>query len=314
LQWTTLGGSGLRIPRVAVGCRWLGARQTGSEANAFVRAAVDLGLTFFDTADVYADGESERLLGSALAGERNRCVIATKVRHLAPHAGASRKSIRLALEGSLRRLGTDYVDLLQLHGPDPATPIEETIMTLQDLVQEGKVLYFGLCNVAAWQIVDAQRVAWGAARAPVVSVQVQINAVDPAKLSDLRPIAHRFKVGLLAASPLARGLLGGRYDRARPPPAGHPLLSNKGIGYWNERGFAALQRVREVAGALGISPARAALAALLSFPEISAVIVGAGDREQLAECCHVDVGTLDELLLRTVLAAPSNLPPSNADC
>jgi aryl-alcohol dehydrogenase-like predicted oxidoreductase len=303
LQLTTLGGSGLRIPRVAVGCRWLGSRLTGSEGVAFVRAAIDLGLTFFDTADVYANGESERVLGSALGGERDRCVIATKVRYLAPHAGASRKSIRSALEASLRRLALDHIDLLQLHGPDPATPIEETIMTLQDLVQEGKLLYFGLCNMSAWQVVDAQHIAWAAARAPVTSLQVQINAVDHAKLSELRPVAGRFKVGLLAASPLARGLLGGRYDRAAPPPAGHPLLSNKGIGYWNEKGLAVLQRVRAVANELGITPARAALAALLSFPEISAVIVGAGDREQLAECCNVDASNLDQSLLRTVLTA-----------
>jgi aryl-alcohol dehydrogenase-like predicted oxidoreductase len=268
-----------------------------------VRAALDVGLTFFDTADVYAEGESERLLGSALGGDRDRCVVATKVRYLAPFTGANRKSIRLALEGSLRRLGIDYVDLLQLHGPDPATPIEETIATLQDLVQEGKLLYFGLCNVSAWQVVDAQHVAWAAGRAPIVSVQVQINAVDHTRLSELKPIAGRFKVGVLAASPLARGLLGGRYDHARPPPAGHPLLSNKGVEYWNEKGLAALQRVRTVARELGITPARAALASLLSFPEISAVIVGAGNREQLMECCDLDASNLDPSLLRTVLAA-----------
>lgn len=305
MQVTTLGGSGLRIPRIGVGCRTLGSRLTGSEAVAFIRAALDLGLTFFDTADVYADGESERLLGNALAGDRHRCVIATKFRYLASQPGAGRKSIRVAIEGSLRRLGVDYVDLFQLHGPDPTTPIEETIMTLQDLTQEGKVLYFGLCNVSAWQVADAQRIAWASGRAPLVSVQVRINAVNHAKLVELRPVAERFKIGLLASSPLARGLLGGRYDRANPPQAGHVLLSNKGVEYWTDKGFAAVERVRAVADELGMSPARAALAALLSFPEISAVLVGAGNREQLMECCATDPSQLDVSLLRKVLGACS---------
>ena len=143
LQFSTLGDSGLRIPRIGIGCRSLGSQLTESESINLIRAALDLGLTFFDTADVYGGGKSERLLGRALAGDRDRCVIATKFRHCRSHPGAGRKSIRVALEGSLRRLGVEYIDLLQLHGPDPAAPMEETIMTLQDLTQEGKIFILG---------------------------------------------------------------------------------------------------------------------------------------------------------------------------
>jgi aryl-alcohol dehydrogenase-like predicted oxidoreductase len=300
-QLISLGNSGLRIPRIGVGCRSLGSGLTSSESVTLIRAALDLGLFFFDTADVYNDGESERLLGQALAGDRHRCVIATKFRHLASQPGASRKSIRLALEGSLRRLGVDYVDLLQLHAPDPVTPLEETIMTLQDLTQEGKIMYFGLCNVPAWQVVDAQRIAWHAGRAPMVSVQVPLNAAHHEQLDELRPVAARFGVGLLAASPLARGLLGGRYDRDAPPPPDHVLRSNKGVVYWGDRGFAALEKVRALAHELGVSPARVALAALLSVPEISAVLVGARTVEQLKECSETNADRPEPRLLRRIL-------------
>ena len=305
VRLTTLGGTGLRIPRIGLGCRKLGSHLTGDEAVAFVRAALDHGLTFFDTADIYADGESERLLGQALSGERDRCIIATKFRHGAAQPGASRKSIRTAVDGSLRRLRTDYIDLYQLHAPDPATPIEETIHALQDLVRTGKILYFGLCNVAAWQLADAQRVAWASGPAPLASVQAVLNAVDHARLAELRPAAVRFGVGILAASPLARGLLGGRYDRATPPAAGHDLLSRKGSFYWSDRGFAALDRVRAVADSLGLSPAQAALAALLAQPGISAAIVGATSRDHLRACREIDANDTDPSALRALLSADS---------
>jgi aryl-alcohol dehydrogenase-like predicted oxidoreductase len=308
-QLTALGHSGLRIPRVGVGCRALGSHLPKAESVTLIRTALDLGLTFFDTADVYGEGESERLLGQALGEDRHRCVIATKFRHVASHPGAGRKSIRLALEGSLRRLGTDYVDLLQLHAPDPVTPLEETIMTLQDLTQEGKLMYFGLCNVPAWQVVDAQRIAWQAGRAPLVSVQVPLNVVQHEALNDLRPVAERFGVGLLAASPLARGLLGGRYDRDTPPPPGHVLRSKKGIVYWSDRGLAALERVRAAARAFDASPARVALAALLSIPNVSAVLVGARDAEQLKDCSETRPEQFDPHLLRRILE-PSDQPPT----
>lgn len=309
MEQTTLGGSGLRVPRLAVGCAHFGRRLDERGAARLVDTAVDLGIRFFDTADVYAGGESERILGLAVKGKRDCCVIATKFRFSPELPGASRKSIRAAVEGSLRRLGVEYIDLYQLHGPDPSTPVEETIGALQDLVVEGKILYFGLCNVKAWQAVDAQRVAWHSGRAPLVSVQALINAVDLRAYRELQPVAGPFKLGLLAAAPLARGLLGGRYCDADPPPE-HPLRSAKGVGYWNDAGRAAAERVREVARELNRPPVHVALGALLSLPKVDSLLVGPSSTEQLIECSESAGNFLDEATVRYVLKGADRVEQS----
>lgn len=312
MEQTTLGGSGLRVPRLAVGCAHFGKRLDEQSAIHLVNTAIDLGMRFFDTADVYAGGESERILGKALKGKRDGCVIATKFRFSPALPGASRKSIRAAVEGSLRRLGVDYIDLYQMHGPDPSTPIEETIATLQDLVGEGKVLYFGLCNVKAWQAVDAQRVAWHSGRSPMVSVQTLINAIDLRAYRELQPVAELFKFGLLAAAPLARGLLGGRYGDAEPPPE-HPLRHGKGIGYWNDAGRAMAERVRKVARELNRPPVQVALGVLLSLPKVDSLMVGPSSTEQLRQCGGSVGNFLDESSIRDVLRSADQVKPSATD-
>jgi len=304
MELTTLGGAGLRVSRVALGCSCFGCGLGLAESVNVVSAALDAGITFFDTADVYTDGESERTLATAIVGKRDCCVLATKFRHSRDARGGSRKAIRLSLEASLGRLRTSYVDLYQMHSPDPATPIEETISTLQDLVREGKILYYGLCNVKAWQAVDAQRVAWALPGSALVSVQVKMNAIDLDSYVDLKPVARLFKLGLLAAAPLARGLLGGSYSRSSPPADGHPLRSGKGIGYWNETGLAMIERMRETAHELNQSVAQIALAVILSFPEVAAVLVGASSPKQVVESakaagCKLDGATLQYLLADT---------------
>ncbi|MFE4924864.1 aldo/keto reductase [Streptomyces sp. NPDC056661] len=298
MRVATVGSSGLRVTRVAMGCAQLGTRVRGSEAIDLVDAAIDAGITFFDTADIYGDGESERLLGSALKGKRDSCVVATKFRHASIHPGASRRSIRLALDSSLARLRTDYVDLYQVHAPDPATPIEETIGALQDLVQRGKILYFGLCNVATWEIVNAHRVAREAHRPGLTSAQLPFNLLDIGRLDEFRRVSQHFGVGLLAASPLGRGLLGGAYDLDRPPPASHPIRRAKGARYWNAEGFATVERVRKLAKDRGVSPAQIALSALLSYPEVSAVLVGATSTEHVRANSCIDPHLLDQADLR----------------
>lgn len=313
MEYTTLGGSGLRVPRIALGCGQLGHRPGGRDAIRLVETALDMGITFFDTADVYADGQSERILGQAVRNQRDRCIIATKFRHLASASGGSRKSIRVSLECTLKRLRTDYVDLYQMHAPDPLTPIEETIATLQHLVREGKVLYFGLCNVKAWQAVDAQHTARALNGVPLVSVQAQINALDPSAFFELRPIVGRFELGILGASPLARGLLSGAYSRAHPPPDGHRLLTSKGAGYWTDRGLAVADRIRSAAQRLQRKPVHLALEILLSFEEITAVLVGAGSLEQLRDLGDVKFGELDRPTARDLLGdgvAGTPEPPS----
>ena len=289
---TTLGRSGLRISSVALGCSGFGGRVAGADVDSLVGTAREVGINFFDTADVYQQGESERLLGAALRGHRDDCVVATKIRYGRPGAGADRKGIRIALERSLRRLGTEYVDVLHIHGPDPATPIEETIDTLQDLVRVGKVLYFGLCNLKAWQLVDAQHVARAAGGAPVTSAQCQMNIIDPRRLAELTAVAKKFEIGLLAASPLARGMLGGCYGPESPPPAGHPLLGAKGKGYWGKLGFETVSRVRQLSAERGLSTAQTALGALLGQPFVSAVLVGAVTDKHVRDISTVGPNTI----------------------
>ncbi len=270
-----------------------------------MHCALDSGVSLFDTADVYAGGESERILGGALKGRRDRCVIATKFRHADPQPGGSRKSMRVALEASLRRLGIEYVDLLQVHAPDPATPIAETIHGLQDLVAHGRILAFGLCNVAPWQLADAQHLArTRPGGAPVATVQAPVNLLQTEHLAALQPVVRHFDVGLLAMTPLGRGLLGGRYSRSSPPPEGHPLTGGKGVELWSDRGIRAAERLNQVAARLGMAPAQVAVATLLRQEAIAGVLVGATSTEQLRELVEADPSALPESEARALIRRP----------
>lgn len=262
----------MRVPRVGLGASGfnLGSR---SESERIVHAAGELGLNFIDTADVYNDGESEMVIGQAVKGRRDQFIIATKCGHHSASRGASRRAIRIAVHESLRRLGTDHLDIVHLHAPDPVTPCEETIASFQDLVREGKVLYYGLSNHAAWQIVDAVHMARALNGAPPLSTQLQINATKLGGHADLLPALERVKVGILAASPLARGLLGRPYSVENPPAEGHPLCGRKGHLTWTERNLAVAARLREIAGANNCAPAQLALGLVLALPLVASVLV-----------------------------------------
>ena len=231
-----LGDSGLVVGVVGLGGNNLGRPGTAAEsvngARALVDAALDAGITLFDVADVYGAprGHSEELLGAALAGRRDRAVIATKFGvdmqgGNGPDFGArgARRYVRLAAESSLRRLGTDWIDLFQLHRPDPGTPIEETLAALDDLVRAGTVRYAGLCNLAGWQLADAVWLARTAHLAVPVSAQAQYSLLERETERDMIPACRRFGLGLLPYFPLANGLLTGKYLRGMPPPEGSRL-------------------------------------------------------------------------------------------
>lgn len=297
-EYRQLGDSGLTVSRVGLGCNSFGATIDADRATAVVHAALDAGITLFDTADIYGGrpGQSEEILGAALAGRRDDVVVATKFGMEAgglngPDWGArgSRWYVRRAVEGSLRRLGTDRIDLYQLHQPDPRTPIEETLAALHELVLEGKVRYVGSSNLAGWQLVDADWTARSLGLTPFVSAQNQYSLLHRDVEAELVPAAEHLGVGLLPFFPLASGLLTGKYRRGEPAPEGSRLAHRP------ERLAAAdfdrIEALEAVARERGISLLTLAIGGLAAQPAVASVIAGASRPEQVA--ANVAAGAWD---------------------
>ncbi len=232
MRYRSLGDSGLMVSVAGLGCNNFGRRVDLAGTRAVVDAAIDAGITMLDTSDTYGDGgASEQLLGEVLAGRREQVVLATKFGHSAydmgygPAAGAKggRSYIRRAVEASLRRLRTDYIDLYQLHTPDPVTPVAETLAALTELVTEGKVRYLGHSNFTGWQIADAAHVARATGTAPFVSAQNHWSLLERGAEAEVVPAARHFGLGVLPYFPLANGLLTGKVRRGQAPPAGSRL-------------------------------------------------------------------------------------------
>jgi aryl-alcohol dehydrogenase-like predicted oxidoreductase len=233
MRYRTLGQSGLVVSVVGLGCNNFGGRVDRAVTREVVDAAIDMGVTLFDTADMYSLGASEEFLGEALGGRRDQVVLATKFGHrradmgYGPAAGAKggRAYIRRAVEGSLRRLRTDYIDLYQLHVPDPVTPIAETLTALEELVREGKVRYIGCSNFTGWQIAEAAHVAERIGVAPFISAQNHWSLLERAAEAEVVPAARHYGLGVLPYFPLASGLLTGKVRRGRPIPEGTRLAA-----------------------------------------------------------------------------------------
>ena len=312
-----LGTSGLLVSRVGLGCNAFGARIDRDRTRAVVRAAVDAGVTLFDTADVYGSepGDSETLLGEVLAdlpaAVRDDLVLATKFgmdmqgANGADHGvRGSRRYIRRAIEGSLRRLRTDHVDLYQLHEPDPVTPVEETLAALHDLVTEGKVRYLGSSNFGAWQVVDADWAAHSSGSTPFVSAQNKYSLYDRSAEAELVPACEHVGVGLLPFFPLAWGLLTGKYRRGEPAPEGTRLNVQKhrleGADFDRIDRFAAYAQER------GLSMLQVAIGGLAAQPAVASVIAGATRPEQVV--ANVAAGawepTADDLVALDEATAP----------
>jgi aryl-alcohol dehydrogenase-like predicted oxidoreductase len=252
-----------------------------------VDAAIDMGVTLFDTADMYSMGASEEFIGEALAGRRDQVVLATKFGHrradmgYGPAAGAKggRAYIRRAVEGSLRRLRTDYIDLYQLHVPDPATPIAETLAALDELVREGKVRYIGNSNFAGWQIAEAAHVAEKIGVAPFVSAQNHWSLLERAVEAEVVPAARHYGLGVLPYFPLANGLLTGKVRRGRPVPEGTRLAA-RGAPIADEQ----LDRVEALIAwgeRRGRGLLEVAIGALAAQPGCASVIAGATSATQV---------------------------------
>ena len=305
-----LGRSGLTVSVVGLGCNNLRSRMSDDAARETVDAALDAGITLFDTADVYGGrGGSEELLGELLQGRRERVILATKFgADMGDGATArgSRRYIRRAVEASLRRLRTEWIDLYQLHMPDPLTPLEETLAALHELVLEGKVRYVGSSNFEGWRIVDADWQARTGHLTPFVSAQNQYSLLERGVEAEVVPACQRCGVGLLPFFPLANGLLTGKYRRGEPPPQGSRLarLAPRGAELLSDANFDRVDALRSFAEERGHSLLEVAVAGLASRPAVGSVIAGATSADQVRanaaagewELDTADVAALDAAL------------------
>ncbi len=321
MRYNRLGRSGLIVSELCLGTMTFGGDEgiwgrigqlQQEEADGLVKAALDAGINFFDTANIYAEGRSERILGQALRNlgvARDEVVVATKVvgrMHDGPNgAGASRGHILTQVEQSLERLGTGHIDLYQIHGFDAATPIEETLLALDSLVRRGTVRYIGLSNWAAWQVMKAVGIAAARDYAPIASLQAYYTIAGRDLEREVIPMLESEGVGLMVWSPLAGGFLSGKYTREGDGDgrrAGFDFLPVD-----KARGYDVVDVLRELAEAKGRSVAQLALAWLLHQRAVSSVIIGAKRPEQLADnLAAVDVEFTPEERAR--LDAVSKLP------
>jgi aryl-alcohol dehydrogenase-like predicted oxidoreductase len=298
MEYRQLGNSGLAVSVVGLGCNNFGGRIDADQTNAVVAAAVDAGITLFDTADVYGGepGQSETLLGKALGSSRDNVMIATKfggdMRGAnGPDWGVrgSRRYIRKAVEGSLRRLGTDWIDLYQLHHPDPVTPIDETLAALSELVAEGKVRYIGSSQFAGWQVADADWAARTAGHERFISAQNKYSLLDRVAEDELVPACEHLGIGILPYFPLESGLLTGKYKRGEVAPGGTRLA--KMPDRLAAADFDKIEALETFAAERDLEILDVAIGGLAAQPAVASVIAGATRPEQVAE--NVRAGAWD---------------------
>jgi aryl-alcohol dehydrogenase-like predicted oxidoreductase len=286
----SLGKSGLQVSTVGLGCNNFGGRIDLDATRKVVHKALDLGITLFDTADIYGDdGGSEDCLGQILGDRRKDIVLATKFGmefgKTGVMKGASRRYIMSAVEDSLRRLKTDWIDLYQLHAPDPLTSMEETLRSLDDLVRQGKVRYIGCSNLPAWQVVEAQWIARQQGLESFISCQDEYSLVRRDLESELQPAMQRYDLGLLPFFPLASGLLTGKYRRNAPPPEGTRFATTQRLAdrYATAANWAIVEGLADFCAKRGHSLLELAFSWLLARPPVASVIAGATKPEQLEQ-------------------------------
>lgn len=291
MEQRSIGRSGLRVSPVGLGCNNFGRRIDFAASQAVVHQALDLGITLFDTADTYrsAMGGSEEFLGAALGARRKDIVLATKSGNPmdaeGTQRGASRRYIMTAVEASLRRLGTEWIDLLQVHRPDPLTPIEETLRALDDLIRQGKIRYIGCSNFAAWQVVEAVWTSRQHGLAPFVSCQDEYSLLTRRPEQAQIPMMRAYGLGLLPYYPLASGLLTGKYRRNAPMPPGSRLAAHAGRygnRFINDTNWPVVERLEDFATQRGHTLLELAFSWLAAQPAVCSIIAGATTPEQVA--------------------------------
>lgn len=290
MEIRNLGQSGLRVSSIGLGCNNFGGRIDEAATKAVIHKALDLGISLFDTADVYGErGGSEAVMGRILGDDRKRIVLATKFAAAMDDggemAGGSRRYIMTAVEDSLRRLKTDWIDLYQMHRADPRTPIEETLRALDDLIRQGKVRYIGCSNFAAWQMTEAAWTARTAGLNGFVSCQDEYSLVHRGPEAELLPAARKLGFGLLPYFPLASGLLTGKYRRNTPLPAGTRLASTQRLAdrYLTERNWHIAEKLADFAESHGHTVLQLAFSWLLGQSPVASVIAGATRPDQLEQ-------------------------------
>ncbi|MCP3753383.1 aldo/keto reductase [Streptomyces sp. TBY4] len=302
-----LGSSGLQVSAIGLGCNNFGGRLDARATRTVVDAALDAGITLLDTADIYGGtGGSETHLGEALKGRRDQVVLATKFGYdgvdmgYGPAAGsrAGRAYIRRAVEASLTRLQTDHIDLYQLHSPDPAVPVAETLAALTELVAEGKIRYIGHSNFSGWQLAEAAHVARETGAAPFVSAQNEWSLLQRSAERELVPAALHYGVGVLPYFPLANGLLTGKIRRGAPVPAGSRLEGRD--GYLTDERLDIVEALAALADKHGRTVLELAVGWLSAQPGCASVIAGATSAEQVRANAAVADRPLDAELLAEV--------------
>ena len=280
-----LGTSGLKVSQVGLGCNNFGMRIDQKATQGVVDAALDAGISFFDTADIYGGTKSEEFLGKALGKRRQDIILATKfgmrIGDDPRRMGGSRRWIMRAVEDSLTRLGTDYIDLYQFLAPDADTPIDETLRALDDLVTQGKVRYLGNSNFTGWQIADADWTAAGGTR--FVSAQNQYSLLERKVEFEVLPACEHFGLGFLPFFPLGSGLLSGKYSRGEKPPEGTRLAAwgARGAAALSDKNFDKVEALTAWAQERGHTILELAFAWLLGHEVVSSVIAGATTPEQV---------------------------------
>ncbi len=287
MEHRRLGASGLKVSEIGLGCNNFGMRIDEAETARVVHAAIDSGINFFDTADVYGGSQSEVMLGKALKGRRDDVVVATKfamqMGQRPDQKGGSRRYIMSAVEASLKRLDTDYIDLYQMHRYDEETPIEETLRALDDLTRQGKVRYFGNSNFTGWQIADADWTAKSEHLNRFVSAQNNYSLLERNVEREVLPACARFGLGFLPFFPLASGLLSGKYKRGEAPPEGTRLAAwgKRGAEAMNDKAMEKVEKLQGFASERGHSLLELAFAWLLAQSTVSSVIAGATKSDQV---------------------------------
>jgi aryl-alcohol dehydrogenase-like predicted oxidoreductase len=313
MSYRRLGASGLVVSVVGLGCNNFGRKLDADGTREVVDAAFDAGITLFDTADIYGTphGASEEVLGAALKGRRDEIVLATKfgmnmegVNGKDFDARGSRRYIVRAVEASLRRLETDYLDLYQMHKPDEGTPIDETLAALDDLVRSGKVRYLGNSNFAGWQIADAHWTASAGSLTPFISAQNQYSLLHREVEDEILPACEHFGLGFLPFFPLDSGLLSGKYRRGERAAAGTRLSQERYQRWLEDADWDTIDALTAFGAERGHSLLEVAIAGLAARPAVASVIAGATTAEQIQanaaagtwQLSAEDVAALDTLL------------------